>query len=230
MAKSNKLLDLLVVAIAVGIALLVSAGMFSNMTGGGLKPAMWFAWHPVLMTVAFPCLMTLGRWSYVSDDSWGVEGKPARRILHGSLMGMASVTALIGYVCIFMAHLAKQSFFGYNFATDAWSPQSWRIFHSIFGYVVLLAMLAQATVGLRKAYKLTSGIRTMTFHGMMGKVVIFGGAFNIAIATWNWAWNGLMTTVVMLLLIATLIFAMAFPSPSKDLPSEETQELLEKKG
>jgi len=234
MVKQKQILDVFVAVVSIGVALLVAAGMFSNMEGGGKPLAGWFGWHPVLMTAAFPCLMTMGRWSYLSDDSWGLEGKASRRVLHGSLMGAASVTAIVGYVCIFMAHIMKHSFFGYNFETHKWSPEYWRIFHSIFGYIVLLAMLAQASMGVLKAYNLTLGMRTLTFHGALGKVVIFGGALNACVAALNWGWNGIMRFMVVLLLIVSLLFAvgpLALTQTQEAVgDSQEHQELIEKKG
>merc|ERR1719313_2902979 len=70
--------------------------------------------------LAIPCMMSWGRWSYKSDASWGADKKETRRKLHGGIMALATMVALAGYLCIFMAHLAKKSFFGYQFDTHSW--------------------------------------------------------------------------------------------------------------
>ena len=92
-----------------------------------------YSWHPILMTVAFPGLMTLGRWSYKTEPSWGME-KSTQRTVHGLFMGLATIVALVGYLCIFMAHLPKKQFFGYNFADGKWEPETKRVVHSILGW------------------------------------------------------------------------------------------------
>jgi len=229
MVNSRQILDISVIIVCIGIVVLVAAGMFSKMTGGGMSMTAWFGWHPVLMMLAFPCLMTAGRWSYACDDSWGFEGKTSRRLLHGSLMGASSAVAMLGYLCIFMAHLAKHTFFGYDFATHKWSDQTWRIFHSIFGYIVLLAMLLQASVGVMKKLNLDNGVRTMTFHGTLGRVVMVGGSLNAAVAAVNWGWTGFVSFLVVLLLGVSLVFAVAFPTPSEKHLEDESVELLPNK-
>lgn len=65
-------------------------------------------------------------------------------------MMLASLTAIGGYVAIFMAHLPLKSFFGYNFSTHKWAVPS-RVAHDILGYSILILTLTQATMGLSLA-------------------------------------------------------------------------------
>merc|ERR1719321_1051233 len=103
-------------------------------------------------------------------------------------MALASVVALAGYLCIFMAHLAKKSFFGYQFDTQTWNPDSKRVAHSILGYIVLIALVFQACIGMKKY---SSETRILTFHGVLGKVVMVAGAVNMLLAILFWSWSTL---------------------------------------
>merc|ERR1719238_998121 len=108
-------MDLAVPFVSVAIVISVAFGIFSQLT-----PAMWFSWHPVLMTLGMPGLMLLGRWSYVLDESWGLD-KQARRVAHRALMGSAAIFSIMGYACVLIAHSTngKKRYFGYDFVAKA---------------------------------------------------------------------------------------------------------------
>ncbi|CAE7736216.1 unnamed protein product, partial [Symbiodinium pilosum] len=143
----------------------IIVGLLSHHQGGGLALSAPFAWHPILMSIAFPCLMVLGRWAYVTDL---IEDKSTRRIVHGSLMSLAALVALGGYVAMFKAHWPIKQYFGYNFTTHKWAVPA-RVIHDLIGYAVLSLVLFQATIGMVKIVKLQSKIKSFTFHGTLGK-------------------------------------------------------------
>ena len=45
----------------------VIVGMVGPVKGGGGSLSSTFTWHPILMSIGFPCLMMMGRWAYVTD-------------------------------------------------------------------------------------------------------------------------------------------------------------------
>eukprot|EP00438_Fugacium_kawagutii_P030771 Skav212116 [mRNA] locus=scaffold386:8026:10438:+ [translate_table: standard] len=110
-----------------------------------------FTWHPILMSAAFPCLMMMGRWAYVTES---IGDKEAQRSVHRMLMlGGCPVGR---EVAIFLAHLPLKSFFGYNFSTGKWGTPT-RVAHDLIGYAILLMTLAQCAMGLRKIAGLNEG-------------------------------------------------------------------------
>ena len=61
----------------------------------GMALSSTFTWHPILMSIGFPCLMMLGRWAYVSDE---IGDKETQRSVHRGLMMLATLIAIAGYV------------------------------------------------------------------------------------------------------------------------------------
>ena len=45
---------------------MILVAMFGNVDGGNKDPKTWFPWHPVLMMLGFPSLMSFGRHAYVT--------------------------------------------------------------------------------------------------------------------------------------------------------------------
>eukprot|EP00929_Paragymnodinium_shiwhaense_P100664 TRINITY_DN63174_c0_g1_i3.p1 TRINITY_DN63174_c0_g1~~TRINITY_DN63174_c0_g1_i3.p1 ORF type:complete len:230 (+),score=28.30 TRINITY_DN63174_c0_g1_i3:117-806(+) len=213
--------DVLIVASASGALFLSAYGIWGDVQGGNIPTKVWFGWHPVLTTLAFPGLMLLGRWSYISDSVPGTDGlsaadgkKQARRPLHRFVMSLAAIVALLGYLAIFMAHLPKGQFLGYDFKTGAFKP--WRkLVHIYLGYTVLLAMVAQAVMGFLKLQALdSSGAKSFTFHGQLGKSIIFLGSANIAIAASFWMWSAAYAWSVAAVALLCGSLGAFWPSPS----------------
>merc|ERR1719498_2267160 len=128
------------------------------------------------------------------------------------MMGSAAVSALAGYLCIFMAHLPQHKFFGYNFDTGKWDPEGKRVAHAILGYFVIIAVVVQSCIG---ATKYRSETRILTFHGTLGKVVIAAGATTMLLAILFWSWDTLQKVRLIALLILTTIFATISPLPKE---------------
>ena len=130
----------------------VCIGMLAEGKGSvATKLSTSFTWHPILMTLAFSCFMVLGRWAYVTDS---LGDKVKQRPVHRAFMALGALFALGGYAAIFVAHVQKPTFFGYNFHTRSWAVPT-RVLHDLFGYGVLLLTLTQASMGLQKLAKLS---------------------------------------------------------------------------
>mmetsp|Transcript_132517 Transcript_132517/g.258142 ORF Transcript_132517/g.258142 Transcript_132517/m.258142 type:complete len:233 (-) Transcript_132517:489-1187(-) len=219
-------LDVVVLVVALAIPALVTLGMLSKaFTPSPMPASIWFTWHPILMSLAFPCLMTLGRWTYMMDPSWGME-KQSIRHLHRALMLAAVGILLVAYLCIFMSHLPGLMFFGYNFKTREWKPWA-RIAHVWFGYAAVVLTIAQAFMGMLKLAALQeTGVRRFTFHGSLGKGIIILASLSFFAALRFWGGWGLGLKLVLAMLAAFVaIYSSAWPKPIDNKCDEETARL-----
>lgn len=199
--------DVVFVAGAIATCVAVTVGMVGPVTGGGKSLSSAFTWHPILMSVAFPCLMMLGRWAYVSDE---IGDKEQQRSLHRIFMMLASLIAVGGYVAIFMAHLPLHTFFGYNFSTHKWAVPT-RVAHDILGYGILILTLAQSSMGLCKLASLREGRGIFKFHGTLGKAIMVLSSVNIVLACVFWSWSTGYKILVALLTVTVSGFAAFSP-------------------
>eukprot|EP00933_Yihiella_yeosuensis_P034081 TRINITY_DN2762_c0_g2_i1.p1 TRINITY_DN2762_c0_g2~~TRINITY_DN2762_c0_g2_i1.p1 ORF type:complete len:220 (-),score=36.53 TRINITY_DN2762_c0_g2_i1:243-902(-) len=185
----------------------------------GMSPSAPFGWHPVLMSLAFPALMTMGRWSYITDS---IAEKGQKRSVHRALMGFAAIVMLLGYLCIFLAHLPNEMFFGYDFKKKAMKPLA-RVVHAWVGYALIVAVLAQGVMGVQKLNLLnTEGKREYTFHGDMGKAIMGFGILNIIIAVdFIMPWSTAMKVVISLVSCASGAVAMFWPKPDTQTQEEQ---------
>ena len=110
-------------AAVVSTVVLGLASLTTVWTEMGRKPGLGtaFAWHPILMTLAFACLMPLGLEAYRRPDevgpgpgvfgglpSWaGGRRAKSTRIVHGALQGVAGIISLGGLVVMMAAHWGK---------------------------------------------------------------------------------------------------------------------------
>eukprot|EP00747_Dinoflagellata_sp_TGD_P192124 gnl/TRDRNA2_/TRDRNA2_56516_c0_seq1.p1 gnl/TRDRNA2_/TRDRNA2_56516_c0~~gnl/TRDRNA2_/TRDRNA2_56516_c0_seq1.p1 ORF type:complete len:232 (+),score=20.90 gnl/TRDRNA2_/TRDRNA2_56516_c0_seq1:105-800(+) len=207
-------------ALAVDCGVLVSglatpiAVMYGMFAVSGLPTKVWFGWHPVLMSVAFSCLMFYGRWAYVGE-LWG-PSKAVRRVIHLATMVLASVAMIMGYVAIFKAHWPKGQFFGYNFQQGKWETDITRIAHGWIGYGIICLVVAQAAMGSLKLNRLqATGERTLTFHGSLGKMIMLAAGLNILLAVWFWGWTTSLKSVVAIPVLATTAVFVLWPQPAK---------------
>ncbi|CAE6964394.1 unnamed protein product [Symbiodinium natans] len=206
-----KLVNGLFFLAALLVPLAVIWGLLGDHPGGGLKLSAAFAWHPILMSIAFPCLMVLGRWAYVTDL---IEEKGLRRTLHGSIMALAALVALGGYAAMFKAHWPIKQYFGYNFTTHEWTVPA-RVIHDLIGYSILALVLFQATIGMAKIVKLQNKIKSFTFHGTLGKVIMILSAVNILVACVFWKWTAGYKILVAVLAVAATALGVLTPSAPK---------------
>jgi len=70
-------------------------------------------------------------------------------------------------------------------------------------------------MGIAKYANLNNGVKTMTFHGLLGKVIIFGGAINMLLAILLWGYTTIQKIRLIALLACTLVFATVLPLPSE---------------
>lgn len=216
--------DACVLIIALAAFIFFTVGMWAPVTGGSMPIKEWFSWHPVLMSLAFPCLMVLGRWTYVADTTlWGSD-KTTRRILHKAIMGTAAGVALIGYLCIFMSHLPKGQFLGYDFQEGAW--KEWRrVAHVWSGYATLILVIGQSCMGVLKIRALDGGNRILTFHGMLGKFIIVLATVTLAAAISFWGWSPGFKIILYLLVCASAGFAVFWPK-QEEVGKKEDEPLV----
>eukprot|EP00928_Gymnodinium_smaydae_P083004 TRINITY_DN66279_c0_g1_i1.p1 TRINITY_DN66279_c0_g1~~TRINITY_DN66279_c0_g1_i1.p1 ORF type:complete len:228 (-),score=54.09 TRINITY_DN66279_c0_g1_i1:88-771(-) len=206
--------DFVAVAACVGVSVVMAVGIFGQVEGGSLKTNDWFGWHPVLMTIAIPSLMTLGRYAYVAEGALEMT-KSQRRSAHRGVMTAATLVVIAGYVAIFMSHLKFNKFFGYDFEKKEWAE--WRrTAHAWLGYAVLLLSLAQASMGMMKKHTLeTTGERRFTFHGSLGKWIMGLGCLNVLLAAWFWKWSaGLKAAVVLATCVCAAVALLLPTAPS----------------
>lgn len=212
-------LDHTVAIIASGIVIVVAFGIFSK-----IPPSVWFAWHPVLMTLAFPCLMVGGRWMYALDSSWGLD-KNQRRVGHRALMGSGAIAMIFGYICILVAHSTggQSSYFGYDFKKSEWKEWK-RVAHGWLGFGVIILVFAQAFMGAMK-FKLLAktGERIYTFHGQLGKVILSMAILNILLAVWFWSWGIPLKIVVVVLALLCGAFGTVWPK-AENVPAVTGQD------
>ncbi|CAK0887779.1 unnamed protein product [Prorocentrum cordatum] len=208
-------LDAVVTMCAVGVTITVCLGMWSSKMGTGLAMTVPFSWHPVLMTLGYASLMTLGRWAYLADPSekLGTADLQGRRIVHRACMTLACMAALSGYAAIFYAHWPSRQYFGYGFVKGQWSE--WRrVAHVYIGYTLLVLVAAQAHMGFQKYRTLQNGgPRIFTFHGYLGKGILVLSTAEILLATWFWAWGARMKAAVAVLAVACGLFGACAPRP-----------------
>lgn len=199
-----------VALLAAAAVLATSVGMFGDVRGGGLPPTAWIAWHAVLMVLGFPCLMLLGRWTYLADGSV-LEGKAARRQAHRTLMILAVLAVLGGYLSVFLAHWPTKQFFGYSFQTQVWETDKVRRAHVYVGYAAIVLVLSQAAMGVSKLQMLSRGEDKKIYskHGNLGKAILVLGCVNMALAVKFWAW-GLETKLLLWALTALCAAVGAF--------------------
>lgn len=208
---------------AVGVTIAVCLGMWSSEVGSGMPMTLAFSWHPVLMTLGYVTLMTLGRWAYLAEPSelLGTVDLQGRRNLHRACMALASAAVLAGYVAIFMAHWPSGKFFGYNFVEGTWSE--WRcVLHVHVGYSLVVLAAAQVVMGFLKLNTLrTGGPRIFPFHGLVGKGVIILGTAEVLLATWFWAWAPQMKAAVSALAVTSCILGAFAPRSPGESPADQ---------
>lgn len=196
--------DACIAALVATIVSLTWYGMFGDHEGGNMPTDDWFGYHPALMALGMPGLMTLGRWSYFLDG--GMEKAQMRKI-HRAFMTCALLAVLLGYLCVFMAHKPKGQFFGYDFENAEWKEWK-RVTHVWLGYTCILLSLAQAVMGFMKLESLRLGERRFTFHGTLGKVTMVLGCCAVFMAIWLWTWSSTFKAAMVALTAGCVVVAL----------------------
>lgn len=171
----------------------------------------YFPWHPFLMTCAFPCLMTIGRYSNATES---LVEKSSRRSMHRLFMILGSLTACCGYYCIYKAHLPKKQFFGYDFIHKQWSTRA-RVAHDWCGYITIALLLMQVPLGIIKLEYAKTGSKVLRIHGLLGNLILSTGATAILTAIYFWTWTDSFKLTFALALLLTLIVGVFWPPCNK---------------
>merc|ERR1740121_2370657 len=137
-------------------------------------------------------------------------------------MTSATLAVLAGYLCIFMAHLPMQKFFGYDFKTGKWAEYK-RVIHAWLGYTVLFFTVFQGAIGMLKMDSLRREDSKPKFrwHGNLGKAIILCGCLNVIIATRFWGWSVSMKAPVYAFTIMCGLFGAVYPRQDVTMSSEE---------
>ena len=167
----------LMVTIAVSVVMLKDVG-----------PTKAFSWHPILMTISFLLCMTQGMHAYLlgwgggNSDGNNTSNSNTERIYHGICMVFALVTALVGYIVMFIAHQGGK---GHTAHGDPLSKQ----IHTWLGYGILMGVLIQCGVGMTKYVLVRQDVpkRFAKWHGKLGPLLWFLGCGNIFLGVYFWS-------------------------------------------
>eukprot|EP00416_Gambierdiscus_australes_P043113 CAMPEP_0171095744 /NCGR_PEP_ID=MMETSP0766_2-20121228/43347_1 /TAXON_ID=439317 /ORGANISM="Gambierdiscus australes, Strain CAWD 149" /LENGTH=227 /DNA_ID=CAMNT_0011554595 /DNA_START=17 /DNA_END=700 /DNA_ORIENTATION=+ len=216
-AVGGSLADLAAVITALLMVVLTVVGIFVTGTGGGLSAGQWFSWHPIFMTIAFPVLMMFGRFGILAD-----EVRPSLQTWkeHRAFMVTVMIAVLLGYFCIFMAHLPQRRFFGHDFNTGEWADYR-RVAHAWLGYLLIFSVLWQVFSGFRKYSALASGVTISPEHGTLGKAIIIVGGFNVVLAIRFWGWVPAYKVPMYAVTVLSVIFGVIWPPAEKKEEEEE---------
>eukprot|EP00428_Durinskia_dybowskii_P071104 CAMPEP_0170393326 /NCGR_PEP_ID=MMETSP0117_2-20130122/20668_1 /TAXON_ID=400756 /ORGANISM="Durinskia baltica, Strain CSIRO CS-38" /LENGTH=183 /DNA_ID=CAMNT_0010649527 /DNA_START=63 /DNA_END=611 /DNA_ORIENTATION=- len=130
-------------------------------------------------------------------------------------MSFSLTAMLLGYFCIFKAHLAQHKFFGYDFHRGAWAEWA-RVAHAWLGYVVISLSFFQAVVGIAKLNSHKLGERRFRFHGQVGKATMFAGAAVMLLAVKFWAWSMSIKIAVVALVVSAVFIGVSQPRPAPE--------------
>lgn len=211
----SPIVDVGYICCAVSVPVLVAYGIFSDVPGGGMPKNIAFPWHPVLMALAFPGLMSLGRWAYICGD--GTLGKPTRRIIHLVFMIAAALVGACGYYMMYKAHAPKNEFFGYEFDTGKWKSFS-RCVHVYSGYTTLALVLAQVVMGFMKYANLPE--KVYKFHGVLGKITLCVANFTMLSAIYIWGWERSLKSAVAIPVIIIIVANFLAQAPESNADDE----------
>ena len=164
-----------------------------------------FAWHPVLMTLAFLVFMSHGMNHYFAGQLEGVDRSSSRKS-HAIYQIIAVLLTIGGWIAIFVAHSGPgKSHTGSGAPFVKW-------LHVWIGYAVILGVVFQGAVGLSKYCSLPKNFAK--WHGDIGTPVWFLGCLNIFLGVCFWFFTStavqvitavcVLTTVGMTLLLRTL--------------------------
>lgn len=198
------LLDVTVCFVTVG-----AFGAFAFATFGPVDGAQTsldlFGWHPVLMALAFTCLMPLGRWCHHLENGNGLQSdkgpQVSPRLLHRAFNMAATLAMLAGYVATVLTHWPQKVMLGYDFENEAW--KEWRkVAHIYVGYATILLVFLLAFMGIRKMQHLRIG-NLCILHRSVGTAGVFLGAIDILLAIWFSKWSDEVKVLLGSLVILT---------------------------
>jgi len=141
---------------------------FSTMVLVKMGASKVFAWHPVLMTIAWLGFGVTGVSMYRMRQ--GPQGIVSKRSAHRTVQICLTVLALAGLVIII-----------YNKLEIAHHPIMMESAHSWFGVITLVLMLAQGGVGALKMHSLAMGEKVHAWHGTAGFALLGVALFTMCL-------------------------------------------------
>ena len=124
------------------------------------------------------------------------------RTYHGILMIIALLTAIGGYVAIYIAHSNGK---GHIASGDPYIKK----FHTWFGYIILVGIVFQSLIGITKYTLLKTQNRNFAkFHGLMGPMLWIWGCINILLGVWFWSSSSYNLFLQIIISISILIIVL----------------------
>lgn len=122
-----------------------------------------FTWHPILMTTSVSIFMNEGLLQYYMGDILKRE-RSESRTGHAILQIFGCLLCIAGYVAVFIAHAQQKKS---QFFSD--SDEFLKKLHVCIGYLVLIFVLIQFSIGIMKYYKKKQyGQSLYQWHGKTG--------------------------------------------------------------
>ena len=184
----------LVLSVAATVTLLAlnlsgPPGTAGSLNGYGFRDI--YAWHPVMMSLAFLFCFPVAMLAYVLDSPPALVAaylpdKRARRVLHGACNLAGTLLTVSGFVLAFTYHEALgKPHAGLN--EPAWHQTLSRPAHIIIGYMVVIAIFGQCVAGLVKFVQRDGPAPPpaggpLSYHGLVGPAVWLLGLLCIALA------------------------------------------------
>mmetsp|Transcript_40789 Transcript_40789/g.89172 ORF Transcript_40789/g.89172 Transcript_40789/m.89172 type:complete len:229 (-) Transcript_40789:71-757(-) len=201
-----------VTAACVASAVLVAVGTWGSVQGGDVPMTSYYGWHPVMMVLGGPCLMTMGRWVYLAGKDPHAEGPASkcRQNVHLVLMVFSCLSVMLGYAAIILCH--PNQAFGYNYQKGHWAE--WRrVLHALLGHLFVLLVCVQAVFGVLKYVALGRDKVIYTFHNHLGRTILALGMGDTLLAVWFMRWDLELKALLSLLLLVTVGFGVLWRSP-----------------
>mmetsp|Transcript_60151 Transcript_60151/g.135651 ORF Transcript_60151/g.135651 Transcript_60151/m.135651 type:complete len:294 (+) Transcript_60151:62-943(+) len=189
---------------------------YGPMTYSGGGPGNVFTYHPLLMGMGFTLMISLGFWMFNYEDLPGdwIDQRNSRRKIHAlcQLTGIACI--LGGYGAVAYAHIGTDAqLFQVSAPPFGFSqgPPWLRLVHILLGYLVLLLICVQFTVGIFKYRAITDdddgNDDAYSYHEQIGNVLYASGLTNVMLGVWLWeAWSLALRCVITLTLVTSLAF------------------------
>lgn len=221
-------------------------GAAGTLNGYGYKDI--YAYHPVLMSLAFLLCFPVAMLAYVLDEpsasvaAW-LPDKRARRVLHGACNLAGTLLTVAGFVLAFTYHEALgKPHAGLN--EPAWHQTASRPAHIIIGYMVVIAIFGQCVAGLVKfvqrdgpAPPPTGGL--LSYHGLVGPVVWLLGLLCIVLALYfeylevpphdmkHWSLGQILVAGALIAALAvSVLVSICRPRAKADAESDDARGLL----
>lgn len=158
-----------------------------------------FSWHPIFMTTGFVLLMSEGLLAYYRGDLVG-QPRSKSRGNHAVLMLFSFGCVAFAFASIYIAHAKTHH-------SQVGHPDGplLRYVHVLFGYFVIICMVAQVLVGIMKKLDIVK----LKLHGRVGPWIYGFGMSNISMGLVMWEGKTVAlqySTAVLVAFVAAAVF------------------------